>query len=586
MKRNIFKYLLLLLILPAVTLAQDFDKSFLESLPEDVREELINQKDFKEELEEPQYRRPSTFIRKPELVDGEALKVFGSEIFSMMQSTLMPINEPNFDGSYLLDYGDELQIQLIGQKNSTFKAYINRDGSINIPEIGKLFISGLSLDKAIDYIGNTISSSYIGVEAFITLTNVRDIQVIIAGNVYNPGPYVLNGNSNIFHALSVAGGPSESGSYRSIKLTREGQVIKTIDLYDTFIFGKSSFSTRLRSGDIIFVEPAQNIVSINGAVKRPGKYELTNQESLDKVIYFSNGITRYADLGAMKYSRITNAGIVYRNINDVDDFKGIKSEDEDNIYIKAIPVRNVSINGAILFPGTYPMKEGDGILELIDLAGGYSDNAYPFGGVLINKSTQEINEAAKLKLNEAFLNNVLALVSNNPENSNDIQAFVSLMEELKSSSVSGRVSAEFDLQILKQNSEADILLQEGDKITIPEFLNQVYVFGEVLSAGTVPYVEGKDHLHFINNKGGYNSYSDKENIFVLQPNGETVKLDNAKNVFVNNKNSNASNIYPGSVIFVPRKLDNEIIRRQSLQAYTSILSSLGVSLASLSVLKE
>ena len=586
MKRNIFKYLLLLLILPAVTLAQDFDKSFLESLPEDVREELINQKDFKEELEEPQYRRPSTFIRKPELVDGEALKVFGSEIFSMMQSTLMPINEPNFDGSYLLDYGDELQIELIGQKNSTFKAYINRDGSINIPEIGKLFISGLSLDKAIDYIGNTISSSYIGVEAFITLTNVRDIQVIIAGNVYNPGPYVLNGNSNIFHALSVAGGPSESGSYRSIKLTREGQVIKTIDLYDTFIFGKSSFSTRLRSGDIIFVEPAQNIVSINGAVKRPGKYELTNQESLDKVIFFSNGITRYADLGSMKYSRITNAGIVYRNINDVDDFKGIKSEDEDNIYIKAIPVRNVSINGAILFPGTYPMKEGDGILELIDLAGGYSDNAYPFGGVLINKSTQEINEAAKLKLNEAFLNNVLALVSNNPENSNDIQAFVSLMEELKSSSVSGRVSAEFDLQILKQNSEADILLQEGDKITIPEFLNQVYVFGEVLSAGTVPYVEGKDHLHFINSKGGYNSYSDKENIFVLQPNGETVKLDNAKNVFVNNKNSNASNIYPGSVIFVPRKLDNEIIRRQSLQAYTSILSSLGVSLASLSVLKE
>ena len=232
------------------------------------------------------------------------------------------------------------------------------------------------------------------------------------------------------------------------------------------------------------------------------------------------------------------------------------------------------------------MKEGDGILELIDLAGGYSDNAYPFGGVLINKSTQEINEAAKLKLNEAFLNNVLALVSNNPENSNDIQAFVSLMEELKSSSVSGRVSAEFDLQILKQNSEADILLQEGDKITIPEFLNQVYVFGEVLSAGTVPYFEGKDHLHFINSKGGYNSYSDKENIFVLQPNGETVKLDNAKNVFVNNKNSNASNIYPGSVIFVPRKLDNEIIRRQSLQAYTSILSSLGVSLASLSVLKE
>jgi protein involved in polysaccharide export with SLBB domain len=288
----------------------------------------------------------------------------------------------------------------------------------------------------------------------------------------------------------------------------------------------------------------------------------------------------------MKFSRITNAGIVYRNINDVDDFKDIKSEDEDNIYIKAIPVRNVSINGSVLFPGTYPMKEGDGILELINLAGGYSDNAYPFGGVLINKSTQEISEAAKIKLNESFLNNVLSLVSNNPENSSDIQAFVSLMEELKSSPVSGRVSAEFDIEILKRNSETDILLQEGDKITIPEFLNQVYVFGEVLSAGTVPYVDGKDYMHFIDSKGGYNSYSDKENIFVLQPNGETIKIENVKNVFMSKKNNKSISIYPGSVIFVPRKLDDEIIRRQSLQAYTSILSSLGVSLASLSILKE
>ena len=88
------------------------------------------------------------------------------------------------------------------------------------------------------------------------------------------------------------------------------------------------------------------------------------------------------------------------------------------------------------------------------------------------------------------------------------------------------------------------------------------------------------------NKGGYNNYSDKENIFVLQPNGETIKLQTAKNVFMTKKNNKELIIYPGSIIFVPRKLDDEIIRRQSLQAYTSILSSLGVSLASLSVLKD
>ena len=110
MKKNIIKYLLLLSILPAAISAQDFDESFLSSLPEDVRADLINQKAKKDSLEEVQYRRPSTFIEKQDPNSD----VFGAEIFSMMQSTLMPINEPNFDGSYILDFGDEIQIQLIG----------------------------------------------------------------------------------------------------------------------------------------------------------------------------------------------------------------------------------------------------------------------------------------------------------------------------------------------------------------------------------------------------------------------------------------------------------------------------------------
>ena len=166
--------------------------------------------------------------------DNDIDKRFGSKMFSLMQTTLMPFNEPNFDGSYVLDFGDVLEVQLVGQKPSSYIMPVKRDGSINIPGIGKLFISGLSLDNAVNTISKKIQSSYIGVESYTTLVSVRDIQVIVAGDVFSPGPYTLNGNSSLFHALAISGGPSDNGSYRQIELVRDNKIIETADIYETF----------------------------------------------------------------------------------------------------------------------------------------------------------------------------------------------------------------------------------------------------------------------------------------------------------------------------------------------------------------
>ena len=98
--------------------SQDFDEAFLESLPEEVADEIKEKAEKKSEDEKPTYRKPSSYIDKPELKEEKSSSQrYGAYIFSMMQSSFMPINEPNFDSSYILDYGDELQIQLIGQKS-------------------------------------------------------------------------------------------------------------------------------------------------------------------------------------------------------------------------------------------------------------------------------------------------------------------------------------------------------------------------------------------------------------------------------------------------------------------------------------
>ena len=562
-----------------------FDSSFLESLPEGVRQDLLDQVTDKKELEDEQYRRPSTFVQKPTNDEGELLSNrFGVNIFDMMQTTLMPLNEPNFDSSYVLDFGDVLEVQTLGQRGFVTQVEIKRDGSVSIPEIGKLYVAGLSLDDATNKIQKKISETSIGVESFVTLVNVRDIQVIVAGNVFNPGPYILNGNSNVFHALTISGGPSDMGSFREIELVRDNKVIEVIDLYDTFIFGKSSFNKRLRSGDIVFVKPVQNLVSVIGGVKRPFVYELKETDTLDTVISFANGLSADADISDINLYRLIDGKVAAIDVKGIDSLKTFAPVDNDRLVIRRFSFRSVEILGAVNNPGTYIVNEGEGLLDLIPRAGGYSSNAYPFGGVLENLNTEKINRMAADELYKSFLDN-LSNLSGKATSGSALEGAAStrlIMEELKNSPVSGRVSAEFDLNVLEEDPSKDVVLQDGDKITIPEFVNQVYIFGEVSSEGTVRFEKGQPVSFYIEKKGGFTGFADERNVFVLNPNGETFKV--SKNVFM--RQGRDIEIYPGSVIFVPRGLNDGFLITETAQAYAAILGNIGVSLASISVLKE
>lgn len=555
--------------------AQDFSPEFLDSLPAEVREEIVNSAQKKESLESTQYRRPSTFIQKPDVSSAR----FGNEYFSMMQSTLMPINEPNLDPNYILGFGDVLQLQLVGQKNEIIEVSLLRDGSITLPNIGKIFLSGLSLQEATKIIKTKFEISFIGVDVFVTLLNIRDIQILVSGNAFNPGPYTLNGNSNLFHALSVSGGPSDLGSFRKIDLIRDDKTLETVDLYENFIFGKNSFGPKLRSGDIIFIHPSQNLVSISGAIKRPGNYELLNTERLGSLINFANGIRSNADLDSIHIQRI-NDGKAIQVKASPDDFEEEILNDEESVFIRAYPFRSVTISGSVEKPGSYLLNEGDGILELVNLAGGYTENAYEFGGVLLNKEAFEVSQNAKEKLYEDFISSFI-------ENSFTAggETFESLnifINELKNSAVSGRINAEFNLEKLESNPSLNVKLMEGDEIIIPEVVDHIYIFGEIANQGTTNYAANQTLSGYLNNVGGMTDYADGSSIFILHPNGISERVSR-KNVFRENREELI--IYPGSIIFVPREIPNTF-RAEVFQGYASILGNLGVSLASISVLKD
>ena len=163
---------------------QELDENFLSSLPDDVRQDLLEKADERKELDKPIYRNDSSKI-EIEKEEGP-FNIFGENFFTTYQSSFMPINEPNFDSTYILDYGDVLKIQITGQKNSIDNYQVSRSGSINLPSIGIISLSGLSLFEASNLIKTKIMNAYIGAEAFISLENIEILMSWLLEMFQNP----------------------------------------------------------------------------------------------------------------------------------------------------------------------------------------------------------------------------------------------------------------------------------------------------------------------------------------------------------------------------------------------------------------
>jgi intein/homing endonuclease len=128
-------------------------------------------------------------------------------------------------------------------------------------------------------------------------------------------------------------------------------------------------------------------------------------------------------------------------------------------------------------------------------------------------------------------------------------------------------------------------IKEGDELIIPERSNVVYVYGETSTEGAVMYVDNQDVEYFVEKSGGYKKFADNESIYILHPNGESQLYRSKRNIFERSPKSEIR-IYPGSIIFVPRELDESAPRRLAAQAYVSILGNLGIALASLSAIND
>ena len=572
-----FSFLLLLLIIPSLHISgQEFNQAYMESLPEGVRNDILERMAEQKASEKALYRRLSetdSGIKKSPNADN----IFGSQFFNSMQTSFMPISSPNLDDYYVLDFGDVLRIQLLGQKDSIDSYQLERDGSINLPDIGQINLAGLSLGEASKLIKSKVNQAYIGTESFISLKNIRDVSVLLTGDVFNPGVYTLNGSSNMLHALNVAGGIGPFGSYRSIKLIRNDKVIETLDIYDILINGMSNSKNRLRSGDIIFVDPRNNVITLEGAFKRQSKYELLAEENLSSAINYANGVTVDADLSNIFLYRISDAEVLSMPIANISQFDNITSRDGDRIFVRRNSFRDVKISGAVIRPGNYKMTEGQTIFDLIESAGGYTQNAFPEGAVYLNEQAAQINANAITKLYDEFTDGLIDILHKSSVEM-DITPVIELSQQIKNSTPNGRII----IDLLDDSSQ--IVVKENDSIFIPEKNSSVFIFGEVLNEGALIYNRGANLEFYLNEASGLKEQANAQSIFIIYPNGQTKQFNRKRNLFASK--SQEITIKPGSVIYVPRKIDDTVASRITAQAYATILGNIALAIASVNSINK
>ena len=590
------KFFLILILFSITTIyvnSQELDQSFLDSLPDDVAKKL--EKDLQDQEDVEVLFRGNTSIEANKAIlmkiqnQVDSLKLaiegnsgniklprFGEDFFSSIQSSYSPINLPNIADDYVLDYGDQLTVLATGSINSESISMVQRDGSVLVNKLTKVYVRGLSLNKAAEAIQAAMNNTAIGVKTSTTLSGLRDIQVFLLGEVASPGLYTLSGSSNILHALNVSGGISKNGSYRKIEHKRNNEVISSLDLYDVMAYGQQPFNAQLRSGDIIFVKPKSFEVPVSGGVSRQALYEMLPKETIFDAIKFAGDISPYYIGEKLILKRFEDGQIIEQNINIRDSAK-IKLKPRDSIILPFYsslqePVKTVQIIGMVANPGTFNISDGERLSSLIKRAGGYKRSAYPYGSSLFRESAKDLES----NFNERIYRDTLNFIVSNPQEVGATSGSLSLLlEELKNYRPQGRVIAEFELSQIEDNISLDAVLEDGDIIKVPPLLNQVYLFGEFNQPGSTQFQSELTLHQYIKNAGGLKDTSTKH-LIIIDPDGKTHlhKLS-----FFQPFQENIQ-IYPGSVIYASRDI-GKIEGLKFAATFAPILSSLAISLASL-----
>ena len=689
--------------------------------------------------------------------------------------------------TYTIGPGDGLRLQLFGAQTAIYELSVDRDGVLNVPELGPVTVAGMSFDAMRADIQRRVSAQLTGTDVSVTLSDLRTIQVFVSGDVIKPGSYNVSALSTMLDVLQYGGGIARSGSLRDVRLNRNGQTIARLDLYQLLLFGNASRNRRVHDGDVIFVAPVGPQVSVSGAVQRPAIYESRGSlsvrgalqlaggvkssallsgarlqrsdpaqgvtvvglnlsdsadletmleagdalllpgdtDQIDKAVRLSGHVFRpglydwhegmrlsqlirfqhdlkpeadlgyvlverqqspngpitavSADLGAwwrsgeiaddlqleardrvyvfsrtqeqarsvylaevldrlrrqatsdspsaivrvgglvnapgdyplepgMTISDLIRAGgglaeSAYRGSAELTRFSSdslaigrntllkvdlaaiLRGEDVADVTLNPYDFLNIKqlsrwaeqqfieIRGEVLFPGVYPLFEGEKLSSAIERAGGLTPYAFPEGSVFTRESLKSREREQLDSLAARIESDLASLALSDTAQTEALTIGRSLLTQIETTEPAGRLVIDLSGS-LTANSEVDILLRDGDVLSIPPRSQEVTVIGEVQYATSHLWAAGVSRDDYIQRSGGVTVKADERRIYVVRANGEVV-VSNRSRFF---SRSQGLDIRPGDTIVVP--LDTDRVKPLVLwSSATQILYNLAIAAA-------
>lgn len=396
-------------------------------------------------------------------------QIFGFQFFNSKNLSFSPNIDVPVSDSYTLGIGDEIGIAVYGASQQSYQLYVQKNGAINIPDLGPIQVYGMTFKAASEKIKNRLVSIYNGMQgnqpntfADVSLGMLQGVKVNVIGEVNLPGTYTLPATASVFNALYLAGGPNERGSFRVIDVIRDGKVINTVDVYAYLIDGKTQNNIQLRDQDVVLVRPYVNRVSVSGQFKRTGLFEAKKDENVADLLRFAGGFTEKA---------YTHRLELYRNNSRTLSFAGVKADayatttlmNGDSLVADVIVERftnRIFIDGAVYRPGNYELTEGMKLSKSIEEAEGLKEEAFLERGVITRKKKDLSLESINFSVRDVV------------------------------------------------NGKADVVLQKEDRIQISSIFDvrearTVEIIGEVQYPGTYAWADNMKIADLIFQAGGF-----------------------------------------------------------------------------------
>ena len=443
-----------------------------------------DEKDIKDELDDflPDsldiYDRQviKNYLKQKEIEEGKnGKKIFGRDIFNKEDLSFEPaMNIPTPD-NYILGAGDAVLIDIYGASQKTVEATVSPDGFVIIEGYGPIQVAGLTVTQANSRVRSQLGARYSSSKIRLSVGQTRTITVNVMGEVKTPGTYTLAAFASVFHALYMAGGPSDIGTLRNIKVFRKNRLVSTVDVYDYILNGKLGGNVRLADNDVVVVGPYDCLVNVTGKVKRPMYYEMKSDESVGTLINYAGGFTGDAYRKSVRVVRKSGSQYSVHNVNEFD-MASFRMADNDSVSVDSILPRYsnmVEIKGAVFRPGMYQLGESIySVKTLLEQAEGVTEEAFTAHAVMHRLKADRTLEALSV-----------------------------------------------DIQGILDGTVADIPLKNEDVLFIPtrtesQIEKTIAIHGEVQYPGTYRFAENETLEDFVLQAGGLKESASMHNVLI------------------------------------------------------------------------